>query len=72
VNVLRRNGYTVFEAENAEQALSLYVREKGMFTLLFSDVVLPNRSGVELAGDLLDRDLKLPVLLSSGYMDKKS
>jgi two-component system cell cycle sensor histidine kinase/response regulator CckA len=72
VNVLRQNGYTVLEAENAEQALELYTREKGMFALLFSDVVLPNRSGVELAGDLLDRDPKLPVLLSSGYMDQKA
>jgi two-component system cell cycle sensor histidine kinase/response regulator CckA len=72
VNVLRQNGYTVLEAENAEQALELYTREKGMFALLFSDVVLPNRSGVELAGDLLDRDPELPVLLSSGYMDQKA
>ncbi|MBN2325425.1 MAG: PAS domain S-box protein [Spirochaetes bacterium] len=72
VNVLRQNGYTVFEAENAEQALDIYTLEKGKFALLFSDVVLPNLSGVELAGDLLDRDPKLPVLLSSGYMDGKA
>ena len=35
-------------------------------------MVLPVRSGVELADDLLNRDPNLPVLLSSGYMDAKA
>ena len=46
LGVLRENGYTVFAAENAEEALNLLEREKGDFHLVFSDSVLPDEAGI--------------------------
>ncbi len=70
--LLSSNGYVVFSAESAEKALSIFKRKKGDFHLVLSDVVLPKKSGVELAGQLLALKPKLNILLSSGYADEKS
>ena len=70
--VLRRNGYVVFEAETVTEALGLLEREQEQFALVFSDVVLPDRSGVQLAEHLSRTNPSLPVLLSSGHTDEKS
>jgi len=72
VRVLRENGYAVFSAENAEEALDLFEREKGNFHLVFSDSVLPDKAGIELVDQLLSRKPDLKVLMTSGYLDKKS
>jgi PAS domain S-box-containing protein len=64
---LRENGYVVFEAANVEEAVAAFEREKGEFHLVFSDAVLPDTTGLELAEELLSRQPELPVLLSSGY-----
>ena len=53
--ILRKNGYEVFEAPNVAEALRIYEQEDGRFDLVFSDVVLPDRSGVQLADELLER-----------------
>jgi len=70
--VLSDNGYVVLEATSAREALALFVREKGKFHLVFSDVVLPDEPGLELVDQLLSRRPGLAVLLCSGYMDQKS
>ena len=40
--------------------------------LVLSDVVLPDRSGIELAKELCGRSPGLPIILTSGYADKQS
>ncbi len=70
--VLRENGYVVFDAGNAKEALNIFEREKGNFHLLFSDIVLPDKSGSLLAEQLLSRKPELSVLLCSGYTDQRS
>lgn len=70
--VLGGSGYAVFAAANAREALDLFARERGKFDVLFSDVVLPDGSGLQLCEDLLFRNPALRVLLSSGYLDDKS
>lgn len=69
---LGRNGYVIFEASCVEEALNIFDREEGRFQLVLSDVVLPGRSGLQLVDDLLLRNPGLPMLLSSGYTDRKS
>ena len=69
---LRQSGYTVFEAKAADEALELFEKERGRFELIFSDVVLPDKSGLRLVDDLLERAPDLRILLSSGYTDQKS
>lgn len=70
--VLFESGYVGFEAANAEEALNIFGKEKGDFHLVFSDVVLPEKSGLQLVEQLLCRKPELKVLLTSGYTDQKS
>ncbi len=70
--VLAENGYEVFEAADAEKALSLFYREKGRFDIVISDVVMPGRSGLQLVNPLMDINPKVPILLCSGHLDDKS
>jgi two-component system cell cycle sensor histidine kinase/response regulator CckA len=69
---LRENGYVVFEAASAEEALDILEREKAEFHLIFSDTILHNETGMQLVDLLLSREPDLPILLSSGYTDHRS
>jgi PAS domain S-box-containing protein len=70
--VLQENGYAVVEAATAQEALDVFEVEKGDFELVFADVVLPDKSGIQLVDQLLSQKPELRVLLSSGYTDDKS
>jgi len=70
--VLRKNGYEVFEASCFEEAVEVYNREGRDFALVFSDVVLPDKSGVHLADELLSEEPEQRLLLSSGHTDSRS
>lgn len=69
---LTASGYRVTAAASAEEAIEFFKNGEGRFDLVFSDVVLPGKSGVTLAEELLALDPKLDILLSSGYSDEKS
>ncbi len=71
VDVLRDNGYRTFDAHNTEKALRLFLRRRGDFHLIFSDVILPDGTGLRLVDKLLDYKPGLKVLLSSGYPDER-
>ena len=72
MRALHNNGYIVFGVESAKESLEVFEREKGNFDLVFSDVVLPDKTGVELVEELLTLKPGLKVLFSSGYSDHKS
>jgi two-component system cell cycle sensor histidine kinase/response regulator CckA len=69
---LDRYGYVTSVASSAKEATAIYQKEKGNFQLVFSDVVLPDKSGVELARGLLAINPKLHILLTSGYPEYSS
>jgi len=69
---LREKGYDVLDVGSAEEGLEAFEREAHRFDLVFSDVVLPGKSGVQLVDELISMEPNLPVLLSSGYADQKS
>lgn len=72
VKALVRSGYRVTHASNGEEAVKLFEKEGGRFDLIFSDVVLPGQSGIELVEKLLMKKPGIKVILSSGYTDQKS
>jgi PAS domain S-box-containing protein len=72
VRALQQRGYDVLEAGTAEEAFEMFEKESGDFELVFSDVVLPGKSGVQLVDELLARKPALTILLASGYADQKS
>jgi two-component system cell cycle sensor histidine kinase/response regulator CckA len=69
---LERSGYQVFDAPNADAALTL-VRQHGVQPdLLLSDIVMPGMDGRTLAGVLTHELPGLPVILMSGYFDQRA
>jgi len=70
--LLTNNGYTVFSSGSALGAIEVFNREKHRFDIVFSDIVLPDRNGLELVKELLSAKPGLKVIFSSGYMDEKS
>ncbi len=68
---LSGRGYTVFSAKNVAEAREVFESERVRFDLVFSDVVLPDGSGFDLAERLNSFDPELRVLLTSGYADRE-
>jgi two-component system cell cycle sensor histidine kinase/response regulator CckA len=69
---LRENGYQVTAASTVAEAIQRYEGEKGQFDLVITDVVLPDRSGLDLIQYILEVKEDQKVLISSGYTDHKS
>ena len=70
--MLGGTGYVVFEAATVREALEVHQREQGGIQLVYTDVVLPDGSGLRLVDQLLSRDRDLRVLVSSGWIGDKS
>jgi len=66
VEALRELGYSVVEASSPSQALRM-LDEGQQFTLLFTDVVMPDMSGRQLADRVLAKRPTLKVLYTTGY-----
>jgi PAS domain S-box-containing protein len=60
-------GYVTTWAANAGEALHLLAERPGGFDVVFSDVVMPGMSGVDLGREIRRRFPGLPVVLTSGY-----
>jgi DNA-binding response OmpR family regulator len=66
---LRRNGYEVSEAGDAESVLS--ARESASYDLVLADIHLPGQSGVEMARQLRAGEGEAPVVFVTGDADEK-
>jgi len=60
-------GFKTCLATNAQRALAILEERAGDFDFVFSDVVMPGVSGLELGRRIRGRWPKLPVVLTSGY-----
>ena len=67
--ILEMCGYTVLEAENGREALTLCESHVGRIDLLMTDVVMPEMGGRELAETILRSCPQMQVLFASGYTD---
>ena len=68
-NMLRDQGYRVYEAENGWHALDVFTKYSGEIQLLLTDVIMPKMSGRELAERLKTKSPALKVVYMSGYTD---
>ena len=65
--ILEDLGHRTVLATDAETALARLKEQPNGFDAVFSDVVMPGRSGLELARTIRERMPQLPVVLASGY-----
>ena len=66
IDALKELGYTVVHAENADQALQLLAQQP-VVSLLFTDIVMPDMNGRQLAEEAVRRRPGLKVLYTTGY-----
>lgn len=67
--ILRRYGYKVLTAEHADEASMLLDAYRDPIDLLLTDVVMPGRSGRELADEIQAARPDTRILFMSGYTD---
>jgi CheY-like chemotaxis protein len=65
--ILTRNGFTVLEAADGADALSVDAGHDGTIHMLLTDVVMPKMGGVDLRGRLVERRKDIKILFMSGY-----
>lgn len=65
--ILRELGFETTWAENGDAALKELEAHPDRFAAVFSDVVMPGMTGVQLGREIRRRGFDLPVVLTSGY-----
>jgi PAS domain S-box-containing protein len=65
--LLQDLGYEISWTADAESALAVLASDEFAFDLIFSDIIMPGMSGIELASIVRERYPGLPVVLTSGY-----
>ncbi|WP_375306314.1 ATP-binding protein [Bradyrhizobium sp. A11] len=60
-------GYSITLVDNATDALAELVLDADRFDVVFSDVVMPGMTGLDLAQAICDRGIDVPVVLTTGY-----
>ena len=68
-DLLKREGYDILEASNAQEALILAAGHRSSIHLLVTDMVMPGASGRELADSLRLLHPETKVVLVSGYSE---
>ena len=69
LGILRARGYTVLEARGPHEALEISKKFDGLIHLLFTDVVMPQMGGREVAEQITSARPSTKVLYMSGYTD---
>ncbi len=67
--ILQRQGYTLLEARDGQEALRLPASYSGPIHLLLTDVVMPGMSGKTVAEQLAQTHPSVKILFMSGYAD---
>jgi signal transduction histidine kinase/ActR/RegA family two-component response regulator len=70
--LLERDGHVVLDAASGGAALGLLAQDTGKVTLLITDVVMPEMSGVELAARFREQHPGVPIIYVSGHFDEEA
>jgi PAS domain S-box-containing protein len=70
--LLEEHGYQVYLAEDGQEALEVYEREREHISLVILDVVMPTMGGKETLQNLIKAHPNIKVLISSGFHQDES
>src|SRR3954471_8506585 len=65
-------GYLIVQAENGRIGLETWERDPDRFSLVLSDVFMPEMDGLTLGRELRRRSRTLPIILMSSKLDEDS
>jgi DNA-binding NtrC family response regulator len=71
VRLLQRAGYEVVASADAEAALGA-LAAAGSFDVVLTDSAMPGMRGEELAAEIAHTQPELPVILMSGYTERRT
>lgn len=72
-SALKENGFKISEAENGKDALKMILKSqngKETFDLLMTDILMPGMSGMELIRELRNNNISIPILVTTGLVEK--
>lgn len=72
MRALEKYGYQVTAVPTLEEGLAAFRDASPVFDMVFTDVVLPDGSGITLIENVLGKRPSMKVVLTSGYTDTKS
>jgi two-component system cell cycle sensor histidine kinase/response regulator CckA len=67
---LHGSGYTVMEAHDGEEALSILREQSGAIDVVVTDVNMPQMNGYELADRIADMQPRAGVVIMSGFAEE--
>jgi PAS domain S-box-containing protein len=65
-------GYKVDVVNNSKVALKMLLDNPSKYHLLITDLTMPELTGIDLAKNLYDNGVKLPIIIMTGYGDQIS
>jgi len=66
--MLKHLGYKTLEANNGQEALSIYTENRDKIGLVISDMVMPKLGGLDLAGEILANNPDERIVVMTGYL----
>jgi two-component system NtrC family sensor kinase len=66
-DALTELGYATTLVDNAMDALAELTRNAGRFDVVFTDLIMPEMTGLDLAQEIRRRQFDVPIVLTSGY-----
>jgi PAS domain S-box-containing protein len=67
--LLRRIGYEVDAVGDAQTALAMLAVTPLRFDLVLSDILMPEKTGLELAAEIIDAKVPVAIVLMTGFAD---
>jgi CheY-like chemotaxis protein len=68
--VLEKNGYTVVEAADGEEAVRVFAENRDKIDILLLDIIMPKMKGTEAHEEIIKMDSKIKALFMSGYAEE--
>ncbi len=69
LTILSKNNYNSLEAQDAKEALNIFEQEE--IDAVICDIILPDKSGIEVVEEFIKKKPDLKIIMSSGYANRE-